>query len=374
MAVCGAASGAGAAPDAAPVFGPPAPAAPADPPAQSPVQRDWQLTLPAEGARYQDVFEAAAEDNPLQAFHPNYFVLASDHGETKFQFLVSIDYRLIDTRWPAQALRDAGRLFGLDAGAVPDHLGPLEWPVLSFAYDGLYDFHFFSPVSTPVVSRLQNPGVFVKLARRGAQYGDGIGPLGFGWFHESDGQTITTPAAYNELYGQVGQDAKDSIARGWDYWYLSQKFSFHQGGDAEPEGVSQATQAHNLWSVMPVLRIYTGSQGFVNPVRQDTWWLPQNPEPRIDDYDGIRALFSWKRVFPDTGFFRWRLVQATAEFRTGYDGGLRGNLMRNWSRRFTLTNTFGYLPVYLYYDNGYGPYISDYTTFSQGWGVGIRLW
>jgi len=33
-----------------------------------------------------------------------------------------------------------------------------------------------------------------------------------------------------------------------------------------------------------------------------------------------------------------------------------------------------YLPIMVYYDNGYGPYISDYSTWSQGWGIGLRYW
>ena len=32
------------------------------------------------------------------------------------------------------------------------------------------------------------------------------------------------------------------------------------------------------------------------------------------------------------------------------------------------------MPLFLYYDNGYGPYVSDYSSYSQGWGIGITYW
>lgn len=61
----------------------------------------------------------------------------------------------------------------------------------------------------------------------------------------------------------------------------------------------------------------------------------------------------------------------SGEFRTGYNFGHFG---QHWSKQVSLTFKTWRLPWYLYYSNGFGPYISDYSTQSEGYGVGIRIW
>src|SRR5665213_1993489 len=148
-----------------------------------------------------DNFDDVLAENPLRPFHPNYAAIDSDHGESRVQFLMSIQYDL------APFVLDAFRF------------GSYRFDGFHFAYDGLYDFDLWSRPSQPIVSRLQNPGLYFSFLSPNEKRLWNMDGMDFGWFHESDGQVIGKRAAYDALYAQVGQDANDSVSRGWDYWY-----------------------------------------------------------------------------------------------------------------------------------------------------------
>jgi hypothetical protein len=293
-------------------------------------------------------------ENRESDWHENDVVIASDHGESRIQFLMSLKYELLqyspdfwNSRW---AYYPQG---------------------LNLAYDGLYDFYWFSRASSPVVSRTQNPGIFLHfLPRKNIRFFN-ADFLDAGWFHESNGQTTTNIAQYNALYATEGDHAQDSVHRGWDYWYLGSKFTYLPFDDLEVRSAQAITKAHQLFTFLPSFRFYDGHQGVAGAVSENVFWKPVGFQPYIYDYDGIRAAFTWETIFPDATFMHFHYVALGAEFRTGYNAGF---FAANWSKKFTLTFKTGYFPWYVYYSNGYGPYISDYSTWSQGWGMGIRLW
>lgn len=300
------------------------------------------------------LFEQNLYRNRETSLHRNYFLVASDHGETRPQFLLSIKYELwqyLETWWPE------------------------DWPYrpqgLDLAYDGLYDFYLFTRPSAPVVSRTQNPGLFIPFKAPRDRRVLLADEWDFGWFHESNGQTIDNAADYNAAYAKMGQGVQDLVSRGWDYWYLSAKFSGLPWDRPEDPGQKEITHLHHLLSFQPVLRLYTGAQGVAGAPEEGVFWKPQAEAPYIYDYDGIRGSFSWELIFPDVGFLHFRYVGLEADLRTGYNSG---HFAANWSRRFSLTFKTGYCPWFVYYNDGYGPYISDYSTYSRGWGAGITLW
>ena len=284
-----------------------------------------------------NAFDQALAENPIQAYHPNFMAIASDHGESKVQFLVSFQYNL------TPFAKDA---FGL---------GPYRFDGFNFVYDGLYDFDSMTRHSQPVVSRLQNPGwVFSFRAPEGPRAW-GLDGWDAGWFHESNGQVVDKKADYDALYAKIGQAATDSVSRGWDYWYLSPRFTWR--GDSLRLRFS------------PALRIYDGSEAAnYTPAEQDIFWKAGAPPSTIYDYDGLRAQASAEWLPPHRGL---SYVGLDASVRTGYNSG---HFAQNWSEHLVFTVKTWHLPLFVYFDNGYGPYISDYSTWSQGWGLGVRYW
>jgi hypothetical protein len=297
-----------------------------------------------------DILDATVRERSLESFNPGDLVVASDHGENRIQFLLSFKYPVIP-------------LESLDLG-----FGAYRLQGLDFAYDGLFDFYIWTRYSQPLVSRLQNPGLYFSFKAAQAQRLWDMDSFEAGWFHESNGQVVDTLEEYNDLVQEYGLGARDYISRGWDYWYLSTKFSYHPYDGLEAEGATQAHRTHIRLSFVPSLRIYDGAQGIVLAAEQNIFWEPQNPPSYIYDYDGLRALFNLEFSFPYRAF---NYLGLSAGFRTGYNVGYFG---QNWSKQFSITFKTWHLPWYLYYNNGYGPYISDYSSWSEGYGVGLRVW
>ena len=300
-----------------------------------------------------DVFNYHLLENRLTAWKPNYLVIASDHGETRLQYLLSIKYKLFDLPRP---------FWNRAWSYQPDGIYA--------AYNGLYDFYWYSRPSSPVISRIQNPGGFIHLIPRPRERILHMDFLNAGWFHESNGQTTTNEQQYLRLYAQEGQNVQDTVHRGWDYLYLGSGMSFLPFDHPEVGDPATLTRAHQLFTVFPSLRLYDGRQGF-SGASENVFWKPVGFQPHIYDYDGIRASFNWTMIFPDTTILHVNMLALGADLRTGYNTGYFAS---NWSKTVRLTVKMGYIPVYVFYFNGYGPYISDYSTWSQGWGMGLRIW
>ncbi|MES2202237.1 MAG: hypothetical protein V4498_08295 [candidate division FCPU426 bacterium] len=273
-----------------------------------------------------DPFEGALHEATLRTFHPTDAVIATDHGESRIQFLLSLACQVL----PMESL--------------DWHVGSYRLSALNFAYDSLYDYHISTRYSEPVVSRLQNPGFYFSVEAPRSE-------LQAGWFHESNGQVIDTHAALLA----AGPHGQDFVSRAWDYWYLSSAFRL----------LEKPTMR---FSFVPTLRIFTGAQGIIHPTEQDIFWRPSDPPSAIADYDGLRGQFLGEWLFPHR---ICNYLGLSAEFRTGYH---EGHFASNWSRRFELTLKTWHIPWYLYYTNGYGPYISDYSSWSEGYGFGVRIW
>lgn len=302
-----------------------------------------------------DILNYSKYGNRLVSFHQNYGAIASDHGENRLQFQLSLKYELLQypSAWWNQnwLLRPTG---------------------FYLAYDGLYDFYWFTRPSSPVISRDQNPGGFIHFVPSKNERLYDMDYLDAGWFHESNGQTTVNDTQYQQIEAELGQNAaQDSVHRGWDYWYLGSEFVYFPFDKPEfGDNPGKITRPHLVFVFQPSLRLYDGHQGIAGPVSENIFWKPVSTQPYIYDYDGIRATFVCGLILPDATFLHFNAVALIADVRTGYNYGYFAD---NWSKRINLMFKTGYFPWYFYYTNGYGPYISDYTTWSQGWGVGVRL-
>jgi outer membrane phospholipase A len=280
-----------------------------------------------------DPFERARQGSPVQAFQANYGAVAMDHDEIRVQYQISLQYGLI----PLESLEWSLAGYRLQA--------------LDVAYEGLFDFYLWNRPSQPLISRRQNPGVYFDLRPRADGRWAHLDSLQAGWFHESNGQVIDSLPQWLA----AGRHAQDYVSRAWDYWYLAAPFGFQPS-------------ANLRLHLSPSLRIFTGAQGVLLPAEEDIFWRPNEAPSYISDYDGLRLELGVQRLFPGRvlGY-----VELTGSLRTGYNPG---HFAAHWSGRATLTVKTWHLPWMLYYDSGYGEYISDYSAWGQGWGLGLRFW
>lgn len=269
----------------------------------------------------------AAEDSGISRYlsgnEPSYFVFSQDQGEESShgEFYLSIKYPLLQ--------RPMKFLLGEESS-------------LFFNYNGLYDFYLGTRYSSPVVSRRQNPGLMYEYAFAND---DLLRKAKFGYFHESNGQTIDTEAKY-----LATENAGDFVSRGWDYLHLELSVAPADG-----------------WVVYMVGRRFLDRQMFrLEKEEKWPWEPPLNEALPIQAYDGMRMIVSraikrryW--YFDELGF--------SAIYRTGYDSP-----GHNSSRRFELTARIFDLPLYVYWFDGYGINLSSYHVKSSSYGVGFELW
>lgn len=277
---------------------------------------------------------AKAEDNSqestpdaishfLTSNEPSYFVFARDKGDEDYhgRFYLSIKYPLLQ--------RPIRYLLGTNSA-------------LFFNYNGLYDFYLASRYSSPIISRRQNPGLMYEY--RFIDH-DILRKAKFGYFHESNGQTIDNEADFLK-----SANAQDLVSRGWDYLHLELSIS--------PE---------ESWHLYLQSHLYLNKQMFkLDKEEKWPWEIPVGVALPIEEYDGIRLIASetLKRKY-------WYFDEVTlsAIYRTGYrDPG------HNSSRRFEATFRLFDVPLYIYYFDGYGINISSYFLKSSSYGFGFQLW
>jgi len=279
-----------------------------------------------------DLVDEALSESPLSAYHPTYLGVATDHGERRMQFQVSIQAPLLPL---------AGLGVSLDG---------MELKGLNIGYDGLFDLYTLTRYSQPLVARAQNPGLFLLAEPRAGDEGV-IKRLEAGWFHESNGQVIETKSQYDQAEAQGSANiAQDGVSRAWDYWYLSPSFAWHPLGPAL------------RLSLVPALRIFTGAGGAVTAAEQDIFWRPQEPPSYISQYDGLRlrAAAEWGSAWRPLNYACLAL-----DLRTGYDAWDMGQKV---SERLTFCFKTWDLPWTAFYFKGYGPYLSDYSDYCESYG------
>jgi hypothetical protein len=96
-------------------------------------------------------------------------------------------------------------------------------PRLYLAFTTRFSQYVATRQSSPVVARRYNPELFLRVWRDGVYDRTNPSYWDFGYGHESNGQRINDPHAYNlaaaaaDLRGDPEIAARESISRGWDY-------------------------------------------------------------------------------------------------------------------------------------------------------------
>ncbi len=266
----------------------------------------------------------------LRGNEPSYFVWAQDEGDASghAEFYLSFKYPLL-----------CGERWSFD-----------------FNYNGKYDFYLNSRYSSPIISRLQNPGgMFEYKAAFSAM--PNLASIKTGYFHESNGQTISTLQEYNTAL-LSNPNVQDSVSRGWDYIPLEFKFAFESAHESK-------------YFLYLKTRFFMTKQVFTQDREDTVFWEPgRTTQPKIGEYDGIRFLLSGEFNESNEIIKFIRIVdhvKLTAHFRTGYQAF-------NFSQRYEATVRVFTIPFHVFYINGYGRELSTYHRKNAYYGIGVEFW
>ncbi len=268
----------------------------------------------------------------LRGFEPSYLVYAFDN-EAHLEFKVSVKYPLLETSvgWFGKWIGGSNQLY--------------------FSYTGVYDFFVFSDEavrpSAPVISRLQNPGVFITNTRP-AREGGGLKTVSLGWFHESNGQYIQD----NQTFMNTA-NAQDFVSRGWDYAGLDFKFK-----SLDPWFTSGTVNYYLR------LKFFCNCQGFgaIAGKEDDIRIFGGTRTAEISDYDGLRFTID---------NFDWDRWHYGLNLRTGTSSS---DALKRLSVRIELSYRVSNVPIKLFYFNGYGKDISTYHIRDRYIGLGFEFW
>jgi len=279
----------------------------------------------------------------LSGYQPSYFSVADDGVDTHLEFSVSLKYPLDDdVAWLGRFIKGPNKVY--------------------FAYTGQYDFFVFSDnvpgrSSAPVVSRLQNPGLFLKhiVTSQDIQELSGLESISLGWFHESNGQQIdgSDTSTFNNTL-----NASDYVSRGWDY--LGIDFKQHY---------SNVFKSGDTVDFYTRLRVFCACQGFgsISGREDDVTVFTGEDTEDIRYYDGLRLIFD-HAITPTFSY--------GIQFRTGI---AEGKSFDNRSYRAEINFRIPWdpiedIPFNLFYFNGYGVNISTYHIHDDYIGFGIKMW
>jgi len=299
------------------------------------------------------------------------------------KFLQGLEREIYTERWAADRPNFFGWVYDFDEPPHPNlflsmkyrmplsegSLLGMQRPSFNLGYTGDYDFYADRRPSSPVISRLQNPGLFFRGFTSGEYEKNGFEPyeLGFGWWHESNGQTLGSYAAMENFakYSPDGSHAQDYASMGWDYLALQSNWRW------DPQIFGKSFSRLRLNSE---LRIYTGQQGFYGAPEMNINTSPEVVTSFINYYDGMRLNGLWEWGDENNRLFKY--FEIGAELRAGDSPEVLFDHTRPFYGSFigSLTFRIWILPLTLYYFDGYGPYLSDYYQHTRALGAGVRLW
>jgi outer membrane phospholipase A len=232
------------------------------------------------------------------------------------------------------------------------------------AYTGVYDI-YFQRESAPTISREHNPGFYFRFDNCFHE------PLILttGYFHESNGQFIST----REQYQAIPEHAQDFVSRSWDYLLLGARFTlpgldevkvgspvrFIPGGPLQimEKGGSPSDPSKLSFRVQGLY--FLDKTGFGGAWREDdVFWEDVSAQPHISDYDGIRLT-----VIIQNAYYR-----LSDTLRTGYTAS---HLTNDLSLTFRIGK---WLPLSIQWHAGYGPNPSDYHIYSKYFTLGCELY
>jgi len=297
----------------------------------------------------------------LHSFHPNYisYVVPSERDDkgdvAHLEFYLSFKAPAIDFNSENSWARKK-HLFFLPERFKPDRL--------HLAYNGLYDFYInaLTPEDTdiydssPVISKIQNPGLFFEwdLPKYKTHSGNNI--LQIGLFHESNGQTLSDPSEFNSLVVNKSEEfALSQTSRSWDYISVAYEYKNYN--------IHEDTSKSLKW-----FSLRTELRGYLGDREEDIFWKPVAEQPQISDYDGLRLTAETKFDFP---WFKDKEQLVRAELKTGISSlDALTNISAKVSYNIRISD--GSWLSFSYF-NGYGKDLSNYHERRKYFGVGFEF-
>ncbi len=252
---------------------------------------------------------------------------------------------------------------------------------ITVAYVGVYDFYFGTKESGPVISRKQNPFLYIFTEHLTYTEYSAKGAIGVG--HESNGQFISSKQSHeyfeksfnDEVHGVDGSGSKpkysqynleDWASMGWNYYYteIGLKKNKVIGTNA-----SLMFKIHLRWFF---------THGTIDPRNQI---LEENifyddeliNKTSIRDYDGFRYSLEWKGDSRHYNVLRSNYLVYDPSISIGVRHGYVSSSFNPtiWGRIYF--KLLGTLPVFYKYTNGYGRDISNYPYRFSSHALGIEL-
>lgn len=258
-----------------------------------------------------------------------------------------------------------------------------------FGYTGKYDFYVNTRYSSPIVSRLQNVGLFYKYEKDLDFDVPGFKSYTLGWRHESNGQDVDSQAVYDARLSEINlalngdasittpdsrRIASDYLSRGWDYFYVIGKYTY--------TGDVPILRSESITNIYFSTRFYLDCQALCRIKGREEYysWLPEIDKKkeaiyRYKTFDLVisRRLRTPKTEEVDSGFFD-KALRVWDNTRQSLSMTF-GDRLGNFSLLYQITyQPPGWVPFTLRYFNGYGENISDFQRRSTYVLFGIEIW
>jgi hypothetical protein len=278
----------------------------------------------------------------LESYEPNTIGYTKDSDDVGFMdFKVSVKYELF-----------------------PDLVSKLSSDFKAyFAFTGRFGQYIGTRESSPVVGKRFNPKfIFRDITRSGAAGSDENAPksgadeyFDFAYAHESNGQSITSLAEYDQARANSERPefANDNISRGWDYLEFTWK------------NVPSYTENHKLSTYLTLQ--YFLQRGLLQdaPEEYNSWENDPEGKPR-KSVNGVRGIVKYQPKYKFSGWFsdpKYALI-----YETGYQHIFKYNTIRA-----EVGIKIQKLPVTLWGRTGYGSDLALYYKKVSSYGIEVEI-
>jgi hypothetical protein len=276
----------------------------------------------------------ADQEVQLTSHEPSTIGLTWDNDDQRFlDFALSLKYELLP-----KPMRQLGN-------------GDYQ---LYFAFSARFGQYVGTRDSEPVITKRFNPNLFLRHLGDQSQSES----LDFVIGHESNGQSINTPAEYQSARdaaiaaGHPPDDAKDNISRGWDYVGVDwRRIPWRDPGRYR---ISAQAGVKMFLSRGPFQK---------SPEEYSSWENDPEGKPR-NEVSGLSASFNYYNES-----FRGALFdgfKAGVRYETGYRNPVRFNTVR-----LEVGSRFLDLPLVIWVRHGYTSDLAQY--YKKGSSVGVAV-
>ncbi len=306
-----------------------------------------------------------------------------DYSRVGLEGATKVEYNMPNIRRDQPFLSDAAYRFTL----TPNYT---FWPFrenkiwgesgISVGYIGIYDFYFGTKDSGPVISRKQNPILYLFTEHSLDNYKLKF-VLGLG--HESNGQFISSRRSYDffesafadSIHGSDSSgdnlryyqyNLEDWASMGWNYYYTEWIF---KKASILGTNARLTLNVHMRWFF---------KHGMLDPRNgdlEDKIFYDQALDGRtsIRDYDGLRYTLDWRGNSRHVNVWKENFLVYDPSFSLGLRHGyLTADFNPTlWAKVYL--KLLGSLPIFYQYNNGYGRDLSNYPYKFSSHAIGVEI-